>query len=68
MFGERSRAFLQGFEGIGIGCVDLKRGTPRHYHLPTDTVENVDFSELITSVDFIELLIREMARVRTAEL
>lgn len=45
-----------GYQAMGIGRVDPRLGTPRHYHLPSDTPDNLDYDELMQSIDFVERL------------
>jgi hypothetical protein len=54
-------AFLAcGYRALGIGCIDAATGTPRHYHLPADSPENLDFEQLHASIDFAEQMIRQL--------
>lgn len=53
-----------GFDGISVGRVDPALHTPRNYHLPTDTLDEMDPAEIVESVDFVEALARELARTR----
>lgn len=57
---------LAGYDGVTIGCVDPAIHMPRHYHHPTDTVENLDLPKIPYCVDFVEKLVLEVAQhVRT---
>jgi putative aminopeptidase FrvX len=47
-----------GYEGIAIVCADPELGAPRHYHQPTDTLENLDLEQLMRSIDFAEAVAR----------
>ena len=50
-------AFLsQGFKAVCLGRIDRHLGTPRNYHLPSDTPENLDYDEVMETVDFTEQL------------
>lgn len=49
-----------GYEGLAIGCVDPEIGAPRNYHLPSDTLENVDFNQVLLAVDLIEGFVDEV--------
>jgi hypothetical protein len=52
-------AFLaRGWDGVCLACVDPLLGTPRHYHQPTDTPENLDHEKVLYSTDFAEKLVR----------
>jgi Peptidase family M28 len=58
-------AFMaHGFEGVGLVCIDETCGAPRHYHLPSDTLENLDIDKVVFSIDFVEQLVREIARYK----
>lgn len=48
---------VAGFEGTCIGAVDLDYGAPRHYHHPSDRIENLDLDGVMRSIDFIEKVI-----------
>lgn len=50
-----------GYEAVSIGCVDPKLGAPRHYHLPTDTLANLDAGKVVVATDFAESFIRRLA-------
>lgn len=45
---------LAGWPAVTLGCVDPGRGTPRHYHLPSDTPQNLEVSKIPMCVDFSE--------------
>lgn len=47
----------RGFDGVCLGAVDSSLGAPRHYHLPTDTLANLDPGELSGAVAFAERLV-----------
>jgi hypothetical protein len=49
-----------GWDGVCLACVDPSIGAPRHYHLPTDTPENLDLDQLMASIDFAEKLVDAM--------
>ncbi len=51
-----------GYPGIGIGCVDPDIGAPRHYHWPTDTVDNMDGDMVVKSADFVDALVGELIK------
>ncbi len=54
-----------GYDGVCLGCIDPALETPRHYHVPTDTPENVDLDAVLFAVDFAEQLVREIIRERS---
>ena len=59
-------AFLsQGFNAVCLGRIDRHVGTPRNYHLPSDTPENLDYHELLETVDFTEQVARLLAGIGT---
>lgn len=45
---------LAGWPAVTLGCVDPGHGTPRHYHLPSDTPENLEVTKIPMCVDFSE--------------
>lgn len=57
--------FLErGFDGVSVGCIDRDLGAPHHYHLPTDTPENLDARLIIEAVDFSEKLVHAICARR----
>jgi len=51
-------AFLaRGWDGVCLACVDPTIGAPRHYHMPTDTPENLEVDKVMTSIDYAERLV-----------
>lgn len=57
--GTDAASFLyRGFQAVCISRIDPTIGAPRHYHVPTDTLENVDPEACIVAVDYIEALAR----------
>lgn len=55
-----------GYDGTTISCVDLSIGSPRGYHHPTDTADNMDLDQLLTSIDFAEVVTRMIVADRLA--
>jgi len=51
----------QGFSAVGLGRIDRHLGTPRNYHLPTDTPDNLSYDELMETIDFTEQLALHLA-------
>ncbi|TVR03481.1 MAG: M28 family peptidase [Deltaproteobacteria bacterium] len=49
---------VRGFQAVCISRIDPAIGAPRHYHLPSDTLEHLEPEECIRSVDFVEALVR----------
>jgi hypothetical protein len=49
-----------GYRAMGVGCIDAATGTPRHYHLPEDTPDSLDFKQIQFSIDYVEQLIRQL--------
>lgn len=43
-----------GWDAVALTCVDRTIGAPRHYHRPSDTLENLDMDKVQFSVDFAE--------------
>ncbi len=58
-------AFLaRGWEGVCLICVDPEIGAPRHYHLPSDTPENLEVDKVLYSIDYAEKLVDAIIRHR----
>jgi hypothetical protein len=56
-------AFMhRGYSATTITCVDDELGVPRHYHLPTDTPDNIDRDQLTETVDFVEACVRSIMK------
>ncbi len=53
-----------GYEGLTLGCVDPEIGAPRHYHRPSDTPSNLDYAQLMRSIDVAEAFLKKMVAVR----
>ncbi len=53
----------QGYSAVCLGRIDRHLGTPRNYHLPSDTPDNIDYDELMGAIDFSEQLVRNLASV-----
>ena len=49
-----------GWPAVTLGCVDPERGTPRHYHLPTDTPENLETEKIPMCIDFAERVVEAL--------
>ncbi len=45
---------VRGWPAVTFGCVDRSLGMPRHYHLPTDSPENLEAEKIPWCVDFVE--------------
>ena len=52
---------VAGYRALALTCVDPEQHAPRHYHHPSDTVENVDPEQLARSVDVAERLLTILA-------
>ncbi len=50
-FGQR------GYSAFALACIDPQLGAPRHYHLPGDSPENLDWEQLVDSIEFAERLV-----------
>jgi len=54
-------AFLaHGFEGLCLCCIDRELNVPRHYHQPTDSLQNLEIDKVLFSIDFAEKLMDEV--------
>ena len=53
-----------GYDGVCVGCADPEMGTPVHYHLPTDTPENLDYEQILLAIDYVEALTDAIVRDR----
>ena len=47
---------FRGWDAVALTCVDRTIGAPRHYHQPTDTLENLDLDQVLFGIDFAEKL------------
>mgnify|MGYP002624507492 CR=1 FL=1 len=47
--------------------IDRHLGTPRNYHLPSDTPDNLDYDEVIETIDFTEQLVHSLAGIAPTE-
>jgi hypothetical protein len=56
-----------GYQGVCLCCVDPELGVTRHYHLPSDTPDNVEYDDLMNSIDFSEMFIDAVIRRRQEE-
>lgn len=54
----------RGYDAVTIGCIDPAIGAPRHYHLPSDTPENLDAAQLEASIDFVERVVGRVTAAR----
>lgn len=57
----------KGYDGICLACSDPRLGVSQEYHLMTDTPDNVDYGQLITSIDYAEDVIDAVIQRRTAD-
>ncbi len=53
-----------GWDAVTFGCVDPTRGTPRHYHLATDTPENLEAEKIPFCLDFVERVVQAIVTTR----
>ncbi len=51
-----------GWNAVGLTCLDPDYGPPRHYHLPSDTPDNLDIDKVVFSIDFVETLAKTLVR------
>jgi acetylornithine deacetylase/succinyl-diaminopimelate desuccinylase-like protein len=56
---------MKGYDGVSFGCVDPAFQSPRHYHQPSDTPENLDPDDVVHAVDFAERFAKAVIRHRT---
>jgi hypothetical protein len=54
----------QGYDGVCLSCVDRDLGAPRNYHVPSDTLENLDPDDIVRCVDFAEAVVDGVVRAR----
>lgn len=47
---------VAGYPAVTLGCVDRKMGLPRHYHVPTDTPDNMEAEQIPRGLDLAERL------------
>jgi acetylornithine deacetylase/succinyl-diaminopimelate desuccinylase-like protein len=52
-----------GYDAVTFGCVDATGATPRHYHLPTDTPENLEADQIPGCLDFVEAIFDDVAEI-----
>lgn len=58
-------AFLaRGWEGVSLICVDPEIGAPRHYHMPSDSPENLEVDKVLFSIDYCEKLVEAVVKKR----
>jgi len=53
---------VRGWTAAGLVCVHPELGGPRHYHLPDDTLENLEMGSLIRSIDYLEALVKRLGK------
>jgi hypothetical protein len=53
-----------GYDGTTITAVDLSQGSPRGYHHPSDTADNLDLDQQVVGVDFAEAATRAIIEAR----
>ena len=51
-----------GFRGLTIGAVDGRAGKPTHYHLMSDTADNIDEQVLNRAVEYCTEICRDLMR------
>lgn len=60
-------ALALGWDGICMSCIDPKLGSARHYHVPSDTPENLDMDKFMLSIDFTEKLVERIIADRLGQ-
>ncbi len=59
--GTDAAAFLaHGWDAVGLTCIDPALGSAGHYHQASDTPDNLDLDEVLSSTDFVEILARRL--------
>ncbi|MBN2357931.1 MAG: M28 family peptidase [Deltaproteobacteria bacterium] len=61
---DAAACMAHGYPAVGLTCIDPELGSPRHYHQLSDTPANLDLDQLMVSIDYAELLVRELIRSR----
>jgi acetylornithine deacetylase/succinyl-diaminopimelate desuccinylase-like protein len=61
---DAAACLAHGWDAVCLCCVDPTLGSPRHYHLPSDTLENLEMDQLMDSIDFAEKLVQAIVRRR----
>ena len=55
-----------GYDGLCLACSDPNLGVSQQYHLMSDTPDNMDFDQMIGTVDYVEDLVDEIIARRVA--
>ena len=63
--GTDAQPFLYaGYNAGSIVCIDLTEGSPRHYHHPSDTPENLDLDTFALALDYTEAVTDRIVEAR----
>ncbi len=57
----------RGWDGVCLTCVDPEIGAPQHYHMPSDSPENLDVDKVLYSIDFAEKLTNSIIEHRLGQ-
>jgi hypothetical protein len=55
---------VKGYDGVCLACSDPRLGVSQHYHLMSDTPDNINFQQLAESIDYTEDVVDEIIRRR----
>jgi hypothetical protein len=58
---------VKGYDGVCLACSDPRLGVSQHYHLMSDTPDNMNFQQLAESIDYAEDVVDEIIRRRVGE-
>jgi hypothetical protein len=63
--GTDAAAFLaRGWDAGALLCIDPELGSPRHYHTPSDTPENLEIETLFEAIEFVEKVVGAVVETR----
>ncbi|MEZ4293885.1 MAG: M20/M25/M40 family metallo-hydrolase [Polyangiaceae bacterium] len=58
---------VAGYPAVTIGRVDRSMGVPRHYHVPTDTPENLEAEQIPESVELVTRVVLDLISRRAGQ-
>lgn len=58
---------VKGYDGVCLACSDPRLGVSQHYHLMSDTPDNINFQQLVESIDYAEDVVDEIIRRRLGD-
>ena len=53
---------VRGYPTITLGGLAPGRGAPRHYHQMSDTPANIDYDQVVTSLEFTERFLKQLGQ------